>query len=116
MNNLRNWTDDFNLDTEEDIPCMLKKSNSYIRMKEELDSSKQDSEGILQHYIDDPLDFKTKIPDLYSNPFKNQGNDSLYLAAFNEKESNMNNNNNIGHNMMPDSPSLKNDNKNICEM
>ena len=54
MNNYRNWTDDFNLDNDEDLPCVLKKSNSYIRMKEELEITRQESCGILMQQQDDP--------------------------------------------------------------
>ena len=62
MNNYRNWTDDFNLENEDDQPWALKKSNSYICMKEGLEINRQESSGILMHNKDDPFEFRTNIP------------------------------------------------------
>ena len=67
MNKYRNWTDEFDLDKDEDLPCVLKKTNSFTRMKEDLAITRQESSGILLQQVDDPLDIKTKIPSLYSN-------------------------------------------------
>ena len=55
--------------SEDDVPCLLKKSNSYLRMKEELDFTRNESQGILGKR-ENPLEFKNKnIPDLYLNSF-----------------------------------------------